>query len=314
MNRLKCSNCRYRAVPSHAKWKCKKCGDFFKSEVKFFNKFELKPLQNSVKSAIIEGKVAKPKIVGCCEVNINTTEFYHKETCKGILYLGEMNKRTIVVCSQCLAMNYYDDYVWCCPKCNNRFKVSYNQRKESNNNNTNTNNNTNISSHRTTNNTVISQNLQNNGVSNNNGMKVNDNNELPRSNSNQQDTNNTKVDSPKSLKPINSNNVVKNRRRSLFVDENNDLIQFQLQLASQNKPPNDQNSGSSSIKKTQTFTNQIPSSIKTAINKGPIVHPDNNFSEDDIKIEKQIGEGAFAKIYSVTYLKNDVKYALKKTV
>ena len=59
----------------------------------------------------------------CCQLNIFFTEFYHKKNCKGILYLGEINDELIVVCEKCQAINYYDRFIWTCPKCQTKFRT-----------------------------------------------------------------------------------------------------------------------------------------------------------------------------------------------
>ena len=79
-----------------------------------------------IKEAILNKKRAKPDYLGCgCEINndIQKIKFYHKSSCNGDLYLGELNKKKIVVCSKCESMGLYEGYVWTCPLCCKRFKT-----------------------------------------------------------------------------------------------------------------------------------------------------------------------------------------------
>ena len=79
----------------------------------------------SVKDTLLRKKKAKPEKVTCgCEVEVEKFKFLHKSSCTGELYLGEMNKKRILVCVKCDALSYYDTFVWTCPLCNKKFKVN----------------------------------------------------------------------------------------------------------------------------------------------------------------------------------------------
>ena len=39
-----------------------------------------------------------------------------------ILYFGKYKDDSIIVCEKCHAINYYENFIWTCPKCQNRFK------------------------------------------------------------------------------------------------------------------------------------------------------------------------------------------------
>ena len=58
----------------------------------------------------------------CCKLNVFFNNFYHKNSCKGILYIGELNGSLIVVCEKCHAINFYDRFIWTCPLCGKRFR------------------------------------------------------------------------------------------------------------------------------------------------------------------------------------------------
>ena len=65
----------------------------------------------------------KQKQIPCCGLNIDISiEFYHSINCKGILYLGKINEDLIIICGKCQAINYYEKFIWTCPKCKCRFR------------------------------------------------------------------------------------------------------------------------------------------------------------------------------------------------
>ena len=77
-----------------------------------------------IKDTLINKERAFPEIMGCdCIIDFEKNKFFHKITCKGELFLGEMNGRKIVVCYKCDSMGFYDNYNWTCPKCQKKFKV-----------------------------------------------------------------------------------------------------------------------------------------------------------------------------------------------
>ena len=144
-NILICQNCKLEISASKIKFLCLICKKEFTSEVKIYNPLEYKLLKISIKDALINKELAFPKYMGCqCNIDMNSTQFYHKSTCNGALYLGEFNEQKIVVCDKCDSMNIYEEFIWTCPKCLKRFKISKNanngndeEKNKSNNNNLN---------------------------------------------------------------------------------------------------------------------------------------------------------------------------------
>ena len=133
VNHLFCKKCNHEFEPDLYSWKCIKCKKDFIAEVKIFNPFEYKNMKISIKEAILNKKRARPDYLGCgCEItnDAKKLKFYHKSSCNGDLYFGELNGKRIVVCSKCESMGAYEGYVWTCPLCNKRFKTNTNYMDE----------------------------------------------------------------------------------------------------------------------------------------------------------------------------------------
>ena len=126
INHLFCKKCNHEFEPNVYTWKCIKCKKDFIAEVKIFNPFEYKNMKICIKEAILDKKRARPDYLGCgCEINHDAQKlkFYHKSSCNGDLYVGQLNDKRIVVCNKCESMGLYDGYVWTCPLCSKRFKT-----------------------------------------------------------------------------------------------------------------------------------------------------------------------------------------------
>ena len=140
-NNLICEKCDKIFSPNKISWNCLICKKDFIAEVKEYNNLEFKNMKICVKDTLLNKIKAKPEIMKCgCDIDINKYKFYHKASCKGELYLGEINKKKIVVCHKCDSLGFYDNFVWTCPKCLNKFKTNNNKRKDENKENNNNNN------------------------------------------------------------------------------------------------------------------------------------------------------------------------------
>ena len=138
INLLFCQKCNMEFNPSTLMWKCIKCKTDFIAEAKIFYPLEYKNMKIVVKEAILNKKKAKPKYLGCgCVTELKQLKFYHKTSCRGDLYFGELNSKKVVVCCKCESLGSYDGYVWTCPLCNKRFKnkLSEEEKKENINKN-----------------------------------------------------------------------------------------------------------------------------------------------------------------------------------
>ena len=130
-NKLVClnKNCNFSTEPDKILWTCSICNQDFQSGAIPYNPLEIEIIKKVIKQTLYLKQYAHPNKVPCCKVNVFFTEFYHKKKCDGILYTGELNHEVIIVCEKCYAVNFYDRFIWTCPKCGNKFKDD--NRKES---------------------------------------------------------------------------------------------------------------------------------------------------------------------------------------
>ena len=129
-NRLFCVKCNYDIDQFDIKWKCQICGEEFSSEAKEYNPLVFKAMKLAVKKTIFNGIEAKPPFVPCCILSnnqISKMKFTHKKECNGILYQGMLDNQKIVVCLKCSMLNFYDNHLWMCPLCKNKFKLVNNK-------------------------------------------------------------------------------------------------------------------------------------------------------------------------------------------
>ena len=133
-NLLLCKNCNKELDPKTLVWKCIKCKSDFTAEAKIFNPLEYKVLKICIKETMINRKKARPPSLGCgCNYEIKKYDFFHKNSCKGKLYIGELNDNKIVVCEKCESLGRYNNYIWTCPKCLQRFKISSDKNEDNKN-------------------------------------------------------------------------------------------------------------------------------------------------------------------------------------
>ena len=63
-------------------------------------------------------------------MELSNTEFCHSKNCSGTLYFVQSNKKLIVVCKKCRAINWFSNFIWTCPKCLTRFRDVNSDRNE----------------------------------------------------------------------------------------------------------------------------------------------------------------------------------------
>ena len=124
-NRLQCHNksCTYNENPHNIEWTCNICKKLFFSEVKIYNPVEIQQIKDIIKLTLLLKRRAHPMKVTCCKnINVLTELFFHKKECNGLLYFGDYNDKTIIVCDKCKAINFLLKFIWTCPICGTRFK------------------------------------------------------------------------------------------------------------------------------------------------------------------------------------------------
>ena len=122
---LNCVNkdCQFVSKPKRILWTCNNCKKDFTSDAIVYNPLDVEIIQKVIKQTLLLKHRAHPNKIPCCKLNIFFTEFYHKKSCKGTLYLGEINDELIIVCEKCHAINYYARFIWTCPKCQTKFRT-----------------------------------------------------------------------------------------------------------------------------------------------------------------------------------------------
>ena len=122
---LKCFGCKWNHLLKDMKWKCELCDEEFSSGVKEYVKFETKPLVNCVRNALVNKIPARPLECPCCGAEPRLYTFKHSDKkCKGVLYLGYLQKKEMTVCSNCRLVQKLKEVKWTCPKCEDNFYCS----------------------------------------------------------------------------------------------------------------------------------------------------------------------------------------------
>ena len=131
---LKCFECNWKCKAKNKKWICEICDTEFNSEVKEYIRFETKPMVNCVRDALVQKIIARPAEMSCCWEDPVYYTFIHEEKgCKGILYIGILQKKQMVVCSECRLVQDIKDVCWWCPNCKSKFfcrKIKYDRNNK----------------------------------------------------------------------------------------------------------------------------------------------------------------------------------------
>ena len=130
--KLNCLNpkCKFISDPKKILWTCKICKEEFKNDAIIYNPLQYQRIKLIIQQTLNIKHRAHPKKIPCCKLNVFSTEFYHQKDCDGILYEGELDNKIIIVCEKCKAFNFYDKFIWTCPKCNNRFRDKLIKKKK----------------------------------------------------------------------------------------------------------------------------------------------------------------------------------------
>ena len=134
---LNCLNekCDANYKSSRLLWNCSVCKAVFKSEARPYNPLEITYINKLIEQTILLKHKAHPTKLPCCKLNVFFTDFYHKKGCDGNLYESELNDKIIVVCEKCRFIDYFERFVWTCPKCGKIFKDILNNDLNNNINN-----------------------------------------------------------------------------------------------------------------------------------------------------------------------------------
>ena len=123
-NLLYCIKCFKTFNYFDIKWICSVCNKEFISEAKEYNPNTYKVMKLAIKKTIFNGIEAKPIFIPCCNIpssEIKTYKFTHKKECNGVLFEGILDNKKIVVCIKCHMLDYYENNLWTCPLCKNKF-------------------------------------------------------------------------------------------------------------------------------------------------------------------------------------------------
>ena len=123
--------CKYKIRINYTNWKCNTCSNYFKSDIKFYNHFDLLYIKRIFEIALLIKQKAHPGILPCCQdLDEKNLIFFHKKDCKGILYFWILNKKIIVICEKCKAINYFNRFIWTCPNCGLHFRAKKEEIEE----------------------------------------------------------------------------------------------------------------------------------------------------------------------------------------
>ena len=234
-NYVFCKKCNEMWDPKEVKWECLICKKKFISDAKTYNPLEFKALKICVREALTDKIKAVPKYLDCkCKIDFSTTVFLHRKSCRGELYLGELNGKKTVICNKCDSIGFYEGYVWTCPICFKKTKNIIKVNKLENNKS--------VDKNKSDNKSVINNKVKENNISkdiNNNDIKNNKEN-ISVSNNNRRNYYFSLIKSKINLKDdslsisdlkntTSSNDFHKNKIQNiLYKGNNNDSIEKRI--------------------------------------------------------------------------------------
>ena len=126
-----CKKCKKLWYPTQIHWECLICKKLFSCDAKAYNPLEFKTIKICIKDAIINKIRAKPEYLDC-DCNFSERIFFHKISCKGELFFGELNGKKTIICEKCDSIGFYDGYVWTCPLCYKKTKNKNDNKNKEN--------------------------------------------------------------------------------------------------------------------------------------------------------------------------------------
>ena len=338
-NILICLNpkCNFSSSPEKIIWSCNVCGIEFKSNIIVYNPLQNEYIKRIIKQTLFIKHKAHPNKLPCCNLNIFFTDFYHKKDCKGILYIGELNHKIIIVCEKCKAFNFYDRFIWTCPKCGIRFRDKKVLKSESEFKKKSDNNFKSVKPkslfdvlmERKRNmkeeierirNEEENENKENNINNNNNNIEDNnsdlDNDEEDIKN-NKENRNeifnqlNNKKENKKKLLPIKEENESFKKSKNLNNTNSSSERENKSKENSNNKNNNNNNNNDIiSLSKDPIQEEKIKKEINIILSKSKIP----KFNIEEFTLHGQLGEGSYGIIYRAINNKTKKEYALKKII
>ena len=128
--KLICKKCNKMWLPEQIRWECLICKQKFSCDAKAYNPLEFKTLKICVKDALVDKIRAFPKNLDCkCKIDYSKNKFFHRTSCNGELFFGELNGRKTVICNKCDSIGFYDEYIWTCPICFKKTKTIIRENK-----------------------------------------------------------------------------------------------------------------------------------------------------------------------------------------
>ena len=322
---IRCLKCNYSKNISEITFKCILCKKDFYSEAKIYNPLEFKILKMAVKDTLVNYIKAIPNDNNIndiefkcgCTFNYNQCKYYHKKSCKGEMLKGIMNKKKILVCSLCHSLNFYDNYVWMCPICEQRTGINILEKKNKKIKNDNY---------------YISKSKERKKSMIYNSAEKNNYSEIGNQSS--------RSEMKKRKNSCDENPRIKNYSPLKIIYKNNHR-NCPLSSAMKNKnisnKENDSGSSNNINKKIYNIKRKISpvkiikqkliskfeesiSPIKNYISQKQIpkleqinlCKIDYKFNSDEYEIKSKIGEGSFGKIYKEQ--KDNIEYAMKKLI
>ena len=275
-NMLTCLNkkCGCISKPSRILWTCTVCKKDFKSGCIPYNPLDLIVIKKVIRQTLLLKHLAHPNKMPCCKLNVFFTNFYHKNTCKGVLYVGELNGSLIIVCDKCHAINFYNRFIWTCPECGKRFRDK--NVNKADNNNININNITNEHNEKNNLYRKVHKNLKDEIKNNNNTLNVNEN---------------ITSESPKMIKKKVLIKVENNSSRYLNFDKMKNVLQLE---PNSQTIENDKVSGNNEIKRERTnyfhkYKEKKEKEKKEKEDK-QIENKEKENKEEKIKMQNEISE------------------------
>ncbi len=301
-NLLYCKSCKFSIDPMGIIWQCKYCKQDYKSPAKVYNHVENKIIKNFIKETLNIKLKAKPPTVPCCSIGVYDYIFFHKKSCEGELFQGELNKETMILCEKCKMIFPYDKFTWTCPKCLKRFRKTMKRNDIS---------------------PPMFKNKVHERVSIDITSKLNEEKLIPykrkssnkvisRSRNNLEE--NVKIDSEKQ---IIINNIVLNNyctaNQKIEITNTNNNLNIQVIHLKTCENETEQIEPDCSLEKKYSFSTEEAKKQEVKIKENiKILQSLITFQLENYKVLQTIGEGSYGVIYLVQENETDIKYAMKK--